>query len=259
MPNKHGDFIWYELLTDNAERAQEFYHSILGWEFADSGQGGMDYRIITKDNIAIGGLMPITPEMKAGGAQPVWLGYIAVDDVDTSVIQIVAAGGTVLMPAMDIPNVGRIAMLNDPQGALFYIMRGLSNEASLAFAADRPRDGHCAWNELTSSDPPGALTFYRTEFGWVKDGEMDMGAMGSYEFLRHEHLIGALMPKPSATPTSIWRYYFRVADIDIALEKVRNGGGQVVNGPHQIPGGDYTIQGIDPQGAEFALVGARTH
>ena len=258
MPNKHGDFIWYELLTDNAELAQGFYASILGWEFADSGQAAMDYRIITsKDNIGIGGLMQITPEMKAGGAQPIWLGYIAVDDVDASVDQIVAAGGAVLMPAMDIPDVGRIAMLCDPQGALFYIMRGLSDEASLAFAVDRPRDGHCAWNELMSSDPAGALAFYSTEFGWVKDGAMDMGPMGTYEFLRHDYMFGALMPTPAAMPRPMWNYYFRVSDIDIAIQKVKTGGGKIVNGPHQIPGGDYTIQGTDPQGASFALVGKR--
>lgn len=258
MPNKHGDFIWYELLTDNTELAQAFYGPILDWEFNDSGQAEMEYTIITaKASADVGGLLQITPEMKVGGAQPIWLGYIAVDDVDASIERIIAAGGTEIMPATDIPDVGRIAMLSDPQGALFYIMRGLSDETSRAFAADRPRKGHCAWNELMSSKPSAALTFYSSEFGWLKDGELDMGPMGTYEFLRHDHMIGAIMPRPEAMPRPIWNYYFRVADIDIAVKKVKAGGGKILSGPDQIPGDEYTILALDPQGAMFALVGQR--
>lgn len=258
MANKHGDFIWYELLTDNTDLAQLFYGNVLDWEFNDSGQAEMDYTIITaKASADIGGMLQITPEMKAGGAQPLWLGYIAADDVDACIERIITAGGTEIMPATDIPDVGRIAMLSDPQGALFYIMRGLSDEASLAFAADHPKDGHCAWNELMSSNPAGARSFYGNEFGWIKDGEMDMGPMGTYEFLRHDHMIGAIMPSPDAMPRPMWNYYFRVADIDIAVEKVKAGGGTILTGPAPIPGDEYTIQGLDPQGAVFSLVGQR--
>jgi predicted enzyme related to lactoylglutathione lyase len=258
MANKHGDFIWYELLTDNTDLAQSFYGNVLDWEFNDSGQAEMDYTIITaKASADIGGMLQITPEMRAGGAQPIWLGYIAADDVDACIERIITAGGTEIMPATDIPDIGRLAMVSDPQGALFYIMRGLSDEASLAFAADHPRYGHCAWNELMSSNPAGARSFYGKEFGWIKDGEMDMGPMGTYEFLRHDHMIGAIMPSPEAMPRPMWNYYFRVADIDIAVEKVKAGGGTILTGPDPIPGDEYTIQGLDPQGVVFSLVGQR--
>src|SRR5690625_7310585 len=76
------------------------------------------------------------------------------------------------MPPLDIPDVGRLAMVTDPQGAVFYVMRGFSNQISLAFAADKPRVGHCAWNELSTTDPEAAKAFYFREFGWTKDGEM---------------------------------------------------------------------------------------
>jgi predicted enzyme related to lactoylglutathione lyase len=258
MANKHGDFIWYELLTSDAEAAQSFYGPVAGWSFADSGQTDMDYRIINAPEHSIGGLMAITPEMAGHGARPAWLGYIAVDDVDTSVAAIVDDGGRVLMPAMDIPHVGRIAMVTDPQGAPFYVMHPAGEGDSLAFAYDQPRLGHCAWNELITSDQAGAWSFYGGRFGWVMDGDMDMGAMGKYQFIRHgAAMLGAIMPGTPEMGPPHWNQYFRVADIDAAKATIEAGGGSVINGPMEIPGGDYALNGIDPQGAHFGLVGAR--
>tara|TARA_R110000823_G_scaffold171736_6_gene304114 strand:- start:4629 stop:5426 length:798 start_codon:yes stop_codon:yes gene_type:complete len=263
MANQHGEFIWYELLTDNSEAALAFYSALLGWQATESGQPGMDYRILhardedTDEPHDIGGLMQLTDEMRQGGARPVWMGYIGADDVDQTVANIAAAGGSVHMPATDIPEVGRIAMVTDPQGAAFYVMRSFSSETSLAFASDKPRVGHCAWNELVTTNPQAAKAFYFREFGWSKDGEMDMGPMGNYEFIRHNGVIGALMPKPEEMPMPMWQYYFRCADIDLASSTVTANGGQILNGPQEIPGGDFTIQGMDPQGALFALVGSK--
>ncbi len=121
MPNQHGEFIWYELATDNADAAQPFYSALLGWRITDSGQPGVDYRILhardedTGEWRAIGGLMPLSEEMKQCGARPVWLGYIGVDDVDQTVATVTALGGSVPMPATDVPDVGRLAMVTDPR------------------------------------------------------------------------------------------------------------------------------------------------
>lgn len=193
MSNKHGDFIWYELLTDDAEAAPAFY-------------------------------------------------------------------GKVHMPPTDIPNVGRFALVADPQGALFYVMTPTPQPGgggSASFAATEPKLGHCAWNELATSNPPAALNFYHDLFGWVKDGDMDMGPMGKYEFLRHDFMLGAMMPKRPQLPVSTWTYYFRVADIDVAVEVIKANGGQIVQGPDEIPGGEFSLNAIDPQRAAFALVGPR--
>lgn len=263
MSNKHGDFIWYELLTDNSDGAFQFYSAILGWTMTDSGQSGMDYRLLHAQDAEtgavhdVGGLMQLTQEMKQGGACPVWLGYIGVDDVDQSVANIVAAGGSVQMPAFDIPHVGRLAMVTDPQGAPFYVMKGSSTGTSLAFAYDKPRVGHCAWNELLTTDTEAAKAFYFSEFGWQKDSEMDLGEMGIYEFIRHDFMLGAVMAKPDAMPMPMWNYYFRCADIDKACGAITANGGQVIQGPDEIPGGEFTVTGVDPQGAVFALVGVR--
>jgi uncharacterized protein len=127
MTNQHGDFIWYELLTKDADAAGDFYGRVVGWTSTSSGQPGMDYRFLSSgdgsDNKdGVGGYMTITPDMAANGARPAWVGYICVNDVDASIAKIAASGGAVLMPAMDLDGVGRMAMVTDPQGAPFYIM-----------------------------------------------------------------------------------------------------------------------------------------
>jgi hypothetical protein len=265
MANKHGDFIWYELLTSDADAAGEFYGKVVGWTSTNSGQQEMDYRFFSSgdgsDNKdGVGGYMAITPEMAQGGARPAWIGYIAVDDVDASAAAITAAGGSVLMPAMDLDGVGRMAMVADPQGAPFYIMKGVSDEESHSFAATEPKVGHCAWNELASSDPEGAKAFYTSQFGWSKDGEMDMGPMGKYEFMKvsgDRFAVGGLWKATPDMPMSAWSFYFRVPDIDAAVTTIKAEGGQVWQDPIEIPGGDFSINGSDPQGAAFGLVGPR--
>ncbi len=259
MANKHGDFIWYELLTTDAGAAQTFYSAILGWTFKDSGQANVDYRIFSMNNNNVGGLMQLTPEMTKGGARPVWLGYIGVNDVDTSTAQIKAAGGSVHMGPQDIPDVGRIAMVTDPQGVAFYVMKGsVEGGTSNSFASDRPMDGHCAWNELSTTAPAEATQFYTDQFDWRQEGEMDMGPLGKYQFLYHgPKMIGAIMPKMPQMPIPMWTYYFRVPDIDKAMETINAKGGNITHGPDEIPGGEFSLSAMDPQGAPFALVGKR--
>ncbi len=263
MTNKHGDFIWYELLTSDAGAAQEFYGSLLGWDFTDSGQADTDYREFSMNGKGIGGVLPLTSEMTAGGARPCWMGYINVEDVDRMAEAMVSAGGSVHMAPQDMASVGRLALVADQQGAMFYVMKpippaGDPDFSSEAFAAIEPMVGHCAWNELATSDPDAALNFYHDLFGWEKDGVMDMGPMGAYTMLRHDFMIGAIMAKPEDMSVSAWTYYFRVPDIDAAVETIRSGGGQILVGPMEIPGGDFSVNAMDPQGAAFALVGARS-
>lgn len=257
MPNGHGDFIWYELLTSDAEAAQAFYGAVLGWEFGDSGKPGMDYRIVRAGEHDVAGLMAITQDMADHGARPAWIGYIAVDDVDTCVESIAHGGGKTLMPAMDIPDVGRIAMVTDPQGAPFYVMKPSGEGESLAFAHDQPRIGHCAWNELVTGDQAQAWHFYGVRFGWLKDGDMDMGALGTYDFIRHGGVIGAIMKGTAEMGPPHWNFYHRVADIAAAKSAIESNGGSIIHGPVEIPGGDFSLNAIDPQGAHFGLVGTR--
>jgi predicted enzyme related to lactoylglutathione lyase len=260
MSNKHGDFIWYELMTDDADAAQEFYGKVLGWKFNSAGEGDIDYRQFSMNGVHVGGVLPLTPGEGKGKMHPCWMGYIGVDDVDRLVGAITSANGSVHMPPQDIPGVGRFAFVSDPQGALFYVMTPIPQPGgggSQSFAATEPMIGHCAWNELSTTNAAGAFNFYHDLFGWTKDGEMDMGEMGKYEFLRHDFMLGAMMPKMPELPMSVWTYYFRVADIDAAVEIIKANGGQILHGPDEIPGGEFSLNAMDPQHAAFALVGPR--
>jgi predicted enzyme related to lactoylglutathione lyase len=254
MANHLGDFIWYELLTTDVDAAQRFYGDVMGWTVSDSGQPGMDYRILDAGDGQAGGMMQITEQMR--GARPVWLGYVAVPDVDAAVADWCAAGGSVQMPAMDIPNVGRMAMLADPDGVPLYVMRGGVDAASTAFrVADA---GHVRWNELAVGNAEAALAFYGTRLGWKSPGKMPMGPMGDYHFLAANGVnIGAVMSGRPEHPPG-WMYYIGVHDIDAAVKTLKAGGGQLLDGPHPIPGGEFSAHASDPQGARFGLVGPRT-
>lgn len=253
MGNPKGDFIWYELLARDADAATRFYGDVVGWTVSDSGQPGMDYRLLDAGDGLAGGLMQITPEM--AGVQPVWLGYVAVPDVDAAVADWTAAGGQLQMPAMDVPQVGRMAMLADPAGVPLYVMRGAVDEPSTAFRVADAR--HVRWSELAVPDAQAALAFYRARFGWEAAGSMPMGELGDYHFLSaNGQRIGAVMPS-AAAQTPRWMYYIGVDDIDRAAQKVTAGGGQVLEGPHPIPGGEFSLHARDPEGALFGLVGPR--
>jgi hypothetical protein len=257
-----GDFIWYELLTPDAEGSKAFYDSVAGWNIGEPAPEFQGYRMIGRsDGKFAGGVFPITEEMRQHGARPTWLGYILVPDVDQSVQDIEGAGGKALMAPFDIPNVGRIAMLTDPQGAPFYVMKPIPpaddpNAKSDVFSPDQAE--HVRWNELSTSDPDAALDFYKRQFGWGQEGDMDMGEMGKYRFIQANGVtIGAIMRKPPQLPVSVWTYYIGVDDIDRAVSAINDGGGRILNGPMEIPGGEFALNAIDPQGAPFGLVGPR--
>jgi hypothetical protein len=254
--NRHGSFIWYELLATDADAAASFYGEVIGWTAAPAGVPGIDYRLFSAAGVDVAGHMNIPAEGAEMGMRPGWYGFIGVDDVDAAVAAIEAEGGAVLMPAMDIEGVGRMAFVTDPQHVPFYVMRGASDEASHSFAA---RNGHCVWNELSSADPARALAFYTARFGWEEGGSMPMGAQGDYVFLNHGgEMIGAVMAGAGDGALPMWRFYFQVPDIDAAVAKVTRAGGTVRDGPHEIPGGEYMIVASDPQGAVFGAVGPRT-
>ena len=258
-----GDFIWYELMTPDPEGSKAFYDAVVGWDVSPEGPPEYaGYRMIGRsDGKFAGGVLPLTPEMQQHGARPTWLGYLHVQDVDEKLKAIEAAGGKTQMPATDIPNVGRIAMVTDPQGAPFYIMKPLPpqddpNAKSDVFSVNEAQ--RVRWNELSTTDQDGAVDFYQRQFGWKQEGAMPMGEMGDYRFIQANGVnIGAIMRKPPQLPVSMWTYYVGVDDIDRAIAAINNGGGKVLNGPHEIPGGEFALTGLDPQGASFGLVGPR--
>ncbi|PKB25806.1 hypothetical protein B0I00_1013 [Novosphingobium kunmingense] len=260
MSTLQGSWIWYELMTPDPVGAKAFYEAVVGWTVNPGTPETGDYGfLVNADGQMTGGVLALTGDMIGGGAHPAWLGYIGVDDVDQSVSAIEAAGGTVVMPARDVPMAGRIAMVADCCGAPFYVMTPTpppGGGESTAFSAER-NAGRCGWNELVASDATEAIAFYTARFGWTLPEPMDMGAMGQYQFIAHDGVtVGAIMQKPAEAPFSGWSHYFWVPSITTAKNAVEAHGGTVINGPRHVPGDDWIIRAIDPQGAMFSLVGA---
>jgi predicted enzyme related to lactoylglutathione lyase len=203
----------------------------------------------------IGGLMTIPEDAVRMGMRPNWVGYIFSADVDETTRSIAAAGGKVYRQPADIPSVGRFSVVTDPQGAMFML---IAPEGE-----DQPKvapgtEGHVGWRELYANDWTSAFDFYAATFGWTKGEAMDMGPMGVYQLFEVDgEQTGGMMNKPAAIPHPMWLFYFNVGDIDAAAGRVGSAGGQVLNGPMEVPGGSWIVQCADPQGAMFALAGKR--
>lgn len=250
-----GNFVWYELMTTDMAGAEAFYRSVVGWTARDAGMPDFAYTLFQAGDTMIAGLMTLPEAAKAMGARPGWLGYILVEDVDAAAKRLAEAGGTVHKQPEDIPGVGRFAVVADPQGAFFALYRGITD---MPEPAGMNNPGHVGWRELLAVDGPTAFDFYAGQFGWTKDQAMDMGPVGVYQlFASGGPAVGAIMTKPAEVPVPFWGFYFQVDGIDAAIGRIKAGGGTVILEPTEVPGGAWICQGIDPQGAYFALVGNR--
>lgn len=255
MPNPEGTPIWYELLTKDAAASTAFYEAVVGWKVQPPNpHDEKRYQMIDSGHGFAGGIMQLSEQMCANGAKPTWLFYVGVNDVDATAEKVKKAGGAILMQPFDIPNVGRIAMIADPQGIPLYIMRGTTHEASTAF--DPRGMGKCNWNELATPDQARANEFYAKVFGWNYPDKMAMPGMGDYVFVSAAGTtIGATMTQAEGAPRG-WQFYFRTPDIDVAAEKVKKAGGMVHAGPMDVPGGDRVIVASDVHGVPFGIVAA---
>lgn len=261
-----GSFIWYELMTHDPDAAAKFYGAVVGWKISAPPEplpGGQDYRMIMRaDGGSAGGVLRLSQDMVRHGAQPCWLGYLHVADVDAALQAMVADGARVLMPRRDLP-VGKIAMVADPMGTPFYVMApipppGKPEAKSDVFdvkAAQRIR-----WNELASPDLARAKAFYAKHFHFQFNESMPMGPMGDYCFIDHDGVrLGAIMQKPASSPgpTGAWLFYFGVPSVAAAQRAITANGGKVLQGPMEVPGGDWIVVATDPAGAVLGVVGPK--
>jgi predicted enzyme related to lactoylglutathione lyase len=253
MPTSPNAFVWYELMTTDADAAKAFYRAVVGWDAQEWGGGReMRYIIMSAGEKMVAGLMPLPAEVSAAGGRPGWLGYVGTNDVDAATQRVSQAGGAVYRAPADIPDVGRFSVVADPQGAVFMLFTPLGADDSPAAAGTA---GHVGWRELYASDWPRAFDFYSAQFGWTKADAVDMGPMGIYQlFAAGGEPIGGMMNKPDGVPSPAWLFYFNVPEIDAAVARVTDNGGGILTGPLQVPGGSWIVQCMDPQGAMFALV-----
>jgi uncharacterized protein len=253
VSESHGKFVWYELLTTDPAQAGKFYGTVIGWNARDASIPGVPYTLLSIDDDSAAGLMEMPDALRSKGAKPVWLGYVGVDDVDKTASLAAEKGATIHKGPEDIPNVGRFAVLADPQGALFALFKSRPGEASGPPQLRSP--GHGGWHELMAADAQAAFTFYSALFGWTKAEAIDMGPMGAYQIFAHNGTqIGGMMTCPQSQVPTGWTYYFNVRDIQDTLNRIKSASGTVQMGPQEVPGGSWIIQGIDPQGGRFAVV-----
>ena len=248
-----GKFSWYELMTSDTKAAGKFYSDVVGWTTQDMPGGDIPYTTFNIGDVGMAGMLNIP-------GHTAWIGYIVVDDVDAHVEKMVAAGAKVWKPATDVPGLLRFAVLSDPQGAAIAVFTPNPGMAEPKRPAP-PAPGTIGWHELYTTDLGAGFDFYKNLFGWTKVNDMDMGAMGSYRIFdegnHNEMGDGGMMTKPPHVPVSNWGFYFCVDAIGAAIDRVKAGGGKVLNGPMQVPGGSWIINGQDPQGAMFSLVSSK--
>jgi predicted enzyme related to lactoylglutathione lyase len=246
-----GRFMWHELMTTDTDAASAFYSKVMPWKTQASGMPG--YTLWLAGKTQAGGLMALPAESQ--GAGPHWLTYIGTPSVDSSVEGVQRLGGKVLKAASDIPNVGRFAVVSDPQGAAFALYTPASAPTDGAGPAGAAPGG-ASWHELSTTDVNGAVAFYTELFGWEKGPGHDMGGdVGVYQLITQGgKQIGGMFKSPHASMPPSWLTYVHVTDIDKAANAVKGGGGRIMNGPHQVPGGSWIVQAMDPQGGMFAVI-----
>ena len=243
-----GKFVWHELLTNDTAAATAFYPKVLPWRIQASSMPG--YSIWMAGQAQVGGLMAA----ESGGTPPHWLVYVGTPSVDATCAQAQGLGAKVHKAPTDIPNVGRFAVLTDPQGATFAVF----TPAAGSPPPQQAQVGGFSWHELATTDVAAALRFYGELFGWRKGPGHDMGgSMGVYQLIEQgsTQIGGMYQVQGPATPPS-WLSYTHVSDVNRAIAAAKAAGGRLLHGPMEVPGGSWIALLLDPQGGAFAALEA---
>lgn len=245
-----GRPLWYELMTRDMQAAESFYTAVVGWTITPFAGSGQPYDMWTRaGGTPIGGVMTIPAGMNF---PPHWMMYVGVEKLEDGVAHVRRLGGKALSEIIVVPEVGRMQVMQDPQGAAFSIYEPASPPRE---PEAPPQIGDVSWVELYTTDAAAALKFYSELFRWRESQTMDMGPMGKYHIFARQWDLGGMMNKTKdmAQMPPSWGLYFRVDDVRAASGRVSARGGQVLNGPMEVPGGDQIVNCMDPQGAAFSL------
>jgi predicted enzyme related to lactoylglutathione lyase len=263
-PSHVGRFVWYELLTPDTDASVAFYGDVVGWKTqAFEGGGSSGYKMWIASQGPLGGVMSSkkakehAPEPQKVASPPHWMAHVQVENVDATVERAKELGGSICYGPEDIPNVGRFAVIGDPQGATLSVFKPNPSSQPMPLHDDS-KPGEFGWNELLTTNKEDALKFYGDLFGWKTIREVDLGKdHGTYLIYGlGEKVLGGMYTKTKGMqqmPTA-WTFYARVSDIDAAVARAKAKGGKVISGPMEVPGGDRIAQLVDPLGAPFALL-----
>ena len=246
-------FCWPELATSDTEGAKKFYADVLGWTYQDDEIGpDMVYTMNLIGDKNAGAMFLINEEMKAMNIPPNWLQYVSVDSVDDKTAKAKDLGATALRDPMDVMDIGRMSVLQDPTGGVFALWQ--PKQAHGSQLINEP--GALSWNELFTNDVDRAGKFYTDLFDWSAETK-DMGGTMYTVFMNGERPAAGMMAinqeeMGDAPPN--WLVYFATDDTDSAADRIKSGGGQILVPPQDIPEVGRCSVAMDPQGAAFAVI-----
>ena len=244
MSYDHGRFVWFELVTDDADRAKPFYAEVMGWKHTEMDMpGGVKYPMFLAGETPLGGYAP-PPKTDLPTH---WVSYVSVDDVDAAAERVESAGGKILMDAFNAPGVGRMQPVADPEGAAFFLFKGETQDNDAATGA-----GSIHWNELMSKDPEKTIAFYRDVLGYeVETRQMPQGPY--YVLKNGNEMRGGVMKLPVDAP-SHWMQYVTVDDCDAALKRAKQNGGEIIGEVMDVEGVGRFAHLRDPLGAHIGVI-----
>jgi predicted enzyme related to lactoylglutathione lyase len=243
-----GTFSWTDLTTTDQDAAKAFYGELFGWEAIDNPVGdGVVYSMMQIDGKDVAAISPQNQQQREMGAPPAWNSYITVESADETLEKAKQLGGSVHAPAFDVMDVGRMGVVQDPQGAYFLAWQAKTHVGAALVNAP----GALSWNELATTDPEASAAFYAELFGWTAE-PFEGSAMPYWTIANKDgHTNGGIRPAMEQEPT-YWLVYFGSADIDADVAKVSELGGSQIVEPMDIGVGKIGVA-QDPQGAVFAL------
>lgn len=246
-------FCWPELLTTDGAAAKKFYGEVFGWELTDNPVGpDAVYTMATLRGKNVAAMYEMNAEQRKQNIPPHWLSYVSVASVDDTLATAKELGASVIVDAMDVFDIGRMAVLSDPQGAVFALWQPKQHIG--AELVNEP--GTFCWNELYTNDPDASGLFYTKLFNWsANTAEMAPGQTYT-SFMNGERPAGGMIPiqKEWGEVPPNWGVYFAVDDCDATCKKIEEAGGKVDNPPMDIPEVGRFAVCADPQGVYFAII-----
>jgi predicted enzyme related to lactoylglutathione lyase len=239
-----------DLMSTDPDASKRFYGALFGWDFDDvpTPQGPI-YSMCKLRGKEVAGIGPLPPDMAEAGMPPMWNSYVTVDDVDATAASVADAGGTVMMPPMDVMDAGRMAGIMDPTGAAIMIWQAKDSIGAQLVN----ENGTLTWNELITPDVDAAAAFYEKLFGWKAQTDDMGGGMNYTSFLLDGQPVGGAMKPPMEGMPPFWGVYFAVDDCDGTVATAKEAGATIVVEPNDIPPGRMAVI-TDPIGATFSVL-----
>lgn len=252
-----GTFCWVDLSTTDPEGAKSFYKHLFGWEAEDmpTGDGGGVYTMFTKGGKYCAAASAMFDEQRDRGIPPHWNSYVAVDDLEVSAGRVAGLGGTLVAEPFDVLDAGRMAVLQDPSGAVVSMWQANRHPGAQVVG----EHGTLTWNELWTAEPGTAGAFYTELFGWAADTQ-DYESSAYTSFSAGGRQVGGMLPiAPDWGPVPPhWAVYFAVDDCDSATGRGKDLGAEVRMPPSDYPGIGRAAILADPQGAAFSIIASQT-